>query len=75
MSGAAAKPRINWRNTFTKMFIDCITIGALLNTVAFLVLMGLLKGHTMEKLSATVRRVSAESHCIFRVLDGVAVLA
>ncbi|KIW06177.1 hypothetical protein, variant [Verruconis gallopava] len=58
VSGSGSKPKINWRNTFLKMFIDCITLGALLNTVAFLVIMGLLKGHNMEMLAATVRRVS-----------------
>jgi hypothetical protein len=40
------------------MFIDCITVGAVVNTVAFLVIMGLLKGHGVEKLVKTVRRVS-----------------
>jgi hypothetical protein len=58
MSGSAVKPKINWRNTFTKMFIDSITVGAVVNTVAFLVLMGLLKGHDVGKLVATVKRVS-----------------
>jgi hypothetical protein len=56
--GTARKPRINWRNTFTKMFIDCITVGALVNTVAFLVLMGVMKGQGWEKLVRTVKRVS-----------------
>lgn len=57
-SGVEVKRKLNWRNTFTKMFIDCITIGALVNTVAFLVLMGIMKGHTTEKLIKTVKRVS-----------------
>ena len=52
------KQKINWRNTFTKMFIDCITLGALVNTVAFLVLMGVMKGQGPERLIATVKRVS-----------------
>jgi len=59
VSGSGVKEgRRNWANTFKKMFIDCITIGALVNTVAFLVLMGLMKGQGWEKLMATVKRVS-----------------
>jgi hypothetical protein len=42
---------------FKKMFIDCITIGAVLNTVAFLALMAILKGQSWEKLADTVKRV------------------
>lgn len=38
------KPKLNMRNTLTKWFVDCMTVGALVNTVAFLVLMGLMKG-------------------------------
>jgi hypothetical protein len=52
------KKKLNWRNTFVKMFVDCITLGALVNTVVFLVLMGVMKGHGWEKLVRTVKRVS-----------------
>ncbi|PFH58965.1 hypothetical protein XA68_12982 [Ophiocordyceps unilateralis] len=38
-----ARP-LSLRNTATKWFVDCITLGALGNTMAFLILMGLLKG-------------------------------
>ncbi|OAL17282.1 hypothetical protein AYO22_11847 [Fonsecaea multimorphosa] len=34
----------NWKNIWIKWFIDCITVGAILNTVAFLVIMGFLNG-------------------------------
>ncbi|KIW31348.1 uncharacterized protein PV07_03005 [Cladophialophora immunda] len=34
----------NWRNIWTKWFIDCVTLGAIFNTVAFLVIMGFLNG-------------------------------
>jgi hypothetical protein len=37
-------PKKNWKNIWIKWFIDCITIGAIFNTVAFLVVMGFLKG-------------------------------
>ncbi|KAK9439658.1 Mpv17/PMP22 [Metarhizium brunneum] len=36
----------SYRNTLTKWFIDCITVGAVLNTVAFLVIMGVLKARS-----------------------------
>ncbi|KAL3954177.1 hypothetical protein ACCO45_012133 [Purpureocillium lilacinum] len=36
-------PRFSLRNTLAKWFIDCMTAGAVMNTVAFLAIMGLLK--------------------------------
>ncbi|KAI9150432.1 PXMP2/4 family protein [Paramyrothecium foliicola] len=39
-----AQPVFSYRNTITKWFVDCITMGAIMNTVAFLVLMGIMKG-------------------------------
>ncbi|KAI0155755.1 hypothetical protein BJ166DRAFT_340948 [Pestalotiopsis sp. NC0098] len=47
--------RLNWSNTLTKWFIDCITIGALVNTTAFFILMGLLKGQTAAQIGHNVR--------------------
>lgn len=47
------------RNTLTKWFIDCITVGALLNTVAFLVIMGVLKHQSASKIWLNVQEVSA----------------
>ncbi|KAH6654658.1 hypothetical protein BKA67DRAFT_286454 [Truncatella angustata] len=47
--------KLNWRNTFAKWFIDCITIGAVLNTVAFFVLMGVMKGQTTAQIGHNVR--------------------
>ncbi|ORY63357.1 uncharacterized protein BCR38DRAFT_227087 [Pseudomassariella vexata] len=49
------KPKLNIRNTMTKWFIDCITIGAILNTVAFYILMGLMKGQTTAKIGQNIR--------------------
>ncbi|KAL1861746.1 hypothetical protein Daus18300_008715 [Diaporthe australafricana] len=47
---ANSKPKLNMRNTLIKWFVDCMTVGALINTLAFLVLMGLMKGHGVEKI-------------------------
>jgi hypothetical protein len=52
---AEQKPRLNVRNTVTKWFIDCITLGAVMNTVAFFVLMGLLKRQSMTQIGYNVR--------------------
>ncbi|KAH7182496.1 uncharacterized protein B0J16DRAFT_148872 [Fusarium flagelliforme] len=38
------EPKFSMKNTLTKWFVDCITAGAIMNTIAFLVIMGLLKG-------------------------------
>lgn len=51
----AKQLKLNWRNTFAKWFIDCITIGALLNTVAFYVLMGVMKGQTTAQIGHNIR--------------------
>ncbi|KAI0129068.1 hypothetical protein BJ170DRAFT_594887 [Xylariales sp. AK1849] len=49
------KPKLNWRNTMTKWFIDCMTLGAIMNTVAFFVLMGILKGQSTSQIGHNVR--------------------
>ncbi|KAK8207510.1 hypothetical protein IWZ01DRAFT_484860 [Phyllosticta capitalensis] len=49
------KPKLNWKNTMTKWFIDCITIGAIMNTVAFLVLMGIMKGQSGAQIGNNIR--------------------
>ncbi|KAI3401699.1 hypothetical protein diail_9363, partial [Diaporthe ilicicola] len=54
---ANSKPKLNVRNTLIKWFVDCMTVGALLNTLAFLFLMGLMKGQNMEKIGRNVRAV------------------
>ena len=38
------KSKLNIKNTALKWFIDCITLGAIMNTAAFLIIMGFLKG-------------------------------
>ncbi|RYP04422.1 hypothetical protein DL765_010198 [Monosporascus sp. GIB2] len=49
------KPKLNLRNTMTKWFIDCITLGAIFNTVAFLALMGILKRQPMGQIGHNIR--------------------
>lgn len=55
MRGHATGTKLNWQNTMTKWFIDCITLGAIFNTLAFLILMGLLKAKSLSSISDTVR--------------------
>lgn len=55
-----AKRKLNIKNTLTKWFIDCMTFGALLNTVAFLVLIGILKGQSKDQIVNHVRTVSTK---------------
>ncbi|KAF2101958.1 hypothetical protein NA57DRAFT_53899 [Rhizodiscina lignyota] len=50
-----SKPRLNKRNTFTKWFVDCITLGAIGNTVAFLLIIGVLKGYDMAAIRKNIR--------------------
>ncbi|KAI2642729.1 hypothetical protein GGS21DRAFT_190167 [Xylaria nigripes] len=50
-----SEPKLNIKNTLTKWFIDCITLGALMNTVAFFFLIGLLKGQSWDIISNNIR--------------------
>jgi hypothetical protein len=52
------------RNTLTKWFIDCITVGAIMNTVAFLIIMGLMKGKTLGEIGTSVRTVCLDPFSI-----------
>lgn len=58
---SSSKPRLNIRNTLCKWFLDCITLGALLNTVVFLMVMGLMKGQTLESVGMNIKMVSSHS--------------
>ena len=49
------REKLNWRNTFAKWFIDCITVGAIGNTLAFLIIMGILKGQSPSKIGHNIR--------------------
>ncbi|KAI1474307.1 hypothetical protein K445DRAFT_20248 [Daldinia sp. EC12] len=48
-------PKLNLRNTFAKWFIDCITLGAIFNTVAFFILMGILKSQSVAQIAHNIR--------------------
>lgn len=45
----------NWWNIFRKWFADCITMGALVNTAMFLVLMGYMEGKTWAAIGDNLR--------------------
>lgn len=47
----------DWWNIFRKWFTDCITMGALLNTTMFLVLMGLMEGKTITQIGNDLTNV------------------
>jgi len=49
---------LNWKNTFLKWFFDCITFGALWNTLAFLTIMGLLKHKSLNAIGDAIMTVS-----------------
>ncbi|KAI0850313.1 hypothetical protein F5Y00DRAFT_233073 [Daldinia vernicosa] len=49
------EPKLNLRNTFAKWFIDCITLGAIFNTVAFFILMGILKSQPVAQIAQNIR--------------------
>lgn len=53
-----AQAEFSWKNTWTKWFVDCITMGAIMNTVAFLIIMGLLKGQAGSQILYNIRTVS-----------------
>ncbi|KAF2265365.1 hypothetical protein CC78DRAFT_579338 [Lojkania enalia] len=45
----------DWPNVFKRWFTDCITVGALFNTVMFLVLMGTLKGKGLTQIVMDIK--------------------
>jgi hypothetical protein len=49
------KPKLNLRNTMTKWFIDCITVGAIVNTILFFILMGFLKRQPLAQIGDNIR--------------------
>jgi hypothetical protein len=52
------EPQFSMRNTLTKWFVDCITAGAIMNTIAFLIIMGLLKGQGGSQIWSNIKTVS-----------------
>lgn len=55
-SSSLPQPRLNWWNTMAKWFLDCISLGTFINTVAFLVIMGVLKGQSAGQVASTLRK-------------------
>lgn len=53
----ADEPKFNLQNTLTKWFVDCITLGAIFNTIAFLVIMGFLKGQGRDQIWFNIQTV------------------
>ncbi|KAL4724690.1 hypothetical protein ACLX1H_008133 [Fusarium chlamydosporum] len=47
--------KFSMRNTLAKWFVDCITAGAIMNTVAFLIIMGLLKGQGGSQIWSNIK--------------------
>ncbi|KYK57325.1 Mpv17 / PMP22 family protein [Drechmeria coniospora] len=54
---AVAPYKFSMRNTMMKWFVDCFTAGAIVNTVAFLVIMGMMKGQRVSQICDNVRTV------------------
>ena len=50
-----SKPKLNKKNTLIKWFVDCITVGAIMNTTAFLLIIGLLKGYDLAIIRKNIR--------------------
>jgi len=46
----------NWKNIGKKWFTDCITLGALFNTVAFLIIMGAFKHKNFGEIGLDLRK-------------------
>lgn len=53
-----AQPKFSLWNTMTKWFLDCITLGALMNTIAFFILMGIMKGQSGSQIGLNIKNVS-----------------
>jgi hypothetical protein len=49
------KLKFSKKNTMIKWFVDCITLGAVFNTVAFLLIIGVLKGTDMATIRHKIR--------------------
>ncbi|KAH7143778.1 hypothetical protein EDB81DRAFT_884376 [Dactylonectria macrodidyma] len=53
-SPATLEPSFSLKNTLTKWFVDCITLGAIMNTWAFLILMGIFKGQARSQIWSNI---------------------
>ncbi|KAH8687044.1 hypothetical protein BGZ61DRAFT_454100 [Ilyonectria robusta] len=48
------EPKFSLKNTLTKWFVDCISAGAIMNTVAFLLIMGVFKGQSGSQIWSNI---------------------
>lgn len=46
----------DWPNVWKRWFMDYITIGAIFNTLMFLILMGMLKGKGLTQIMTDIRK-------------------
>lgn len=49
--------KLDWKNTMIKWLLDCMTLGALLNVTAFIILMGFMKGRSSSQIANALRTV------------------
>jgi hypothetical protein len=49
--------KLDWKNTTIKWLLDCMTLGALLNVTAFIILMGIMKGRSSSQIGNALRTV------------------
>jgi hypothetical protein len=49
--------KLDWKNTIIKWLLDCMTFGALLNVSAFIILMGFMKGRSLDQIGTALRTV------------------
>jgi hypothetical protein len=52
-----SEAKLDWKNTIIKWLLDCMTLGALLNVSAFIILMGFLKGRSLTQIGSALRTV------------------
>lgn len=58
------RPKLDLKNTLTKWFVDCITLGAIFNTIAFLVIMGIMKGQSSAQIGLNIQTVSKRTRTL-----------
>lgn len=59
LSPTVRKPKFHWFNTVKKWVLDCFTLGAIANTLAFLVVMGALKGKPVVVIVEAIKKVGS----------------
>ncbi|KAF5017528.1 hypothetical protein F66182_10529 [Fusarium sp. NRRL 66182] len=65
------EPKFSTRNTLAKWFVDCITAGAIMNTIAFLVIMGLLKGQGAAQICSNIKTVGSHPKSLYLLVADI----